>query len=162
MNYQRGNSGELSIATCVLNLAGNLARVFTTLVLTKVGCATSTTPCILSWLEVSWLLVLTLLMCPAYLDHAVIGAQVQLCHAKGSVAEQESMAFADLFCCSSSMLSTESCVSLSLSFLSITVSSTHSRLVVGLAGQVDHGKHSIECRFEFNLVGTKLADCSHE
>ena len=42
MNYQRGNSGELSIATCVLNLAGNLARVFTTLVVTKVGCATST------------------------------------------------------------------------------------------------------------------------
>ncbi|KAL3131157.1 PQ-loop repeat-containing protein 3 [Trebouxia sp. C0009 RCD-2024] len=35
MNHQRGNSGELSIATCILNLAGNLARVFTTLVLTK-------------------------------------------------------------------------------------------------------------------------------
>ena len=40
MNYQRGNSGELSIATCVLNLAGNLARIFTTLVLTKVRCET--------------------------------------------------------------------------------------------------------------------------
>lgn len=37
MNHKRGNSGELSIATCALNLAGNAARVFTTLVLTKVG-----------------------------------------------------------------------------------------------------------------------------
>lgn len=35
MNYQRGNSGELSVATCALNLAGSCARVFTTVVLTK-------------------------------------------------------------------------------------------------------------------------------
>lgn len=36
MNYRRGNSGELSSATCALNLAGNAARVFTTFILTKV------------------------------------------------------------------------------------------------------------------------------
>ncbi len=41
MNYQRGDSGELSIATCMLNLAGNVARVFTTLVLTKVTILTA-------------------------------------------------------------------------------------------------------------------------
>ncbi|KAL0022257.1 hypothetical protein WJX77_010913 [Trebouxia sp. C0004] len=35
MNYQRGNSGELSVATCMLNLFGNVARVYTTFVLTK-------------------------------------------------------------------------------------------------------------------------------
>lgn len=37
MNYQRGNSGELSVATCMLNLFGNVARVYTTFVLTKVS-----------------------------------------------------------------------------------------------------------------------------
>lgn len=37
MNYQRGNSGELSVTTCMLNLTGSVARVFTTLVLTKVS-----------------------------------------------------------------------------------------------------------------------------
>ena len=36
MNIQRGDTGELSILTCMLNLAGNVARVFTTLVLTQV------------------------------------------------------------------------------------------------------------------------------
>lgn len=35
MNIQRGDTGELSILTCMLNLAGNVARVFTTLVLTQ-------------------------------------------------------------------------------------------------------------------------------
>ena len=33
---RRGNSGELSTTTVALNLAGNLARVMTTLVLTQV------------------------------------------------------------------------------------------------------------------------------
>ncbi len=37
MNWQRGDSGQLSGLMCGLNLAGNLARVFTTAVLTKVG-----------------------------------------------------------------------------------------------------------------------------
>ena len=36
LNVQRGNSGELSTTTSALNLAGNLARVMTTLVLTQV------------------------------------------------------------------------------------------------------------------------------
>lgn len=36
MNMRRGNSGELSTSTCALNLAGNLARVMTTMVLTQV------------------------------------------------------------------------------------------------------------------------------
>ncbi|CAG9466976.1 unnamed protein product [Pedinophyceae sp. YPF-701] len=35
LNFRRGNSGELSGATCALNLAGNVARVFTTAVLTQ-------------------------------------------------------------------------------------------------------------------------------
>lgn len=35
LNIRRGNSGELSIATSALNLAGNMARMFTTLVLTQ-------------------------------------------------------------------------------------------------------------------------------
>ncbi len=35
MNIKRGNSGELSAATVGLSLAGNLARVFTTLTLVK-------------------------------------------------------------------------------------------------------------------------------
>lgn len=36
MNYQRGNSGELSLITCVLNVMGCITRMFTTFVLTKV------------------------------------------------------------------------------------------------------------------------------
>lgn len=35
LNIRRGNSGELSITTSALNLAGNMARMFTTLVLTQ-------------------------------------------------------------------------------------------------------------------------------
>ena len=38
LNIRRGNSGELSPVTSGLNLAGNLARTFTTLVLTQVNC----------------------------------------------------------------------------------------------------------------------------
>ena len=33
LNVKRGNSGELSLLTCALSLAGNLARVFTTMAL---------------------------------------------------------------------------------------------------------------------------------
>jgi hypothetical protein len=36
LNARRGNSGELSPLTSILNLAGNVARLFTTAVLTKV------------------------------------------------------------------------------------------------------------------------------
>ena len=36
MNYKRGNSGELSLLTCLLNVMGCFARIFKTLVLTKV------------------------------------------------------------------------------------------------------------------------------
>ena len=35
LNLRRGNSGELSLLSCALSLAGNLARVFTTLVLVR-------------------------------------------------------------------------------------------------------------------------------
>ena len=35
LNMKRGNSGELSTTTSALNLAGNLARVMTTIVLTQ-------------------------------------------------------------------------------------------------------------------------------
>lgn len=35
LNVRRGNSGELSLLTCALSLAGNLARVFTTATLVK-------------------------------------------------------------------------------------------------------------------------------
>jgi hypothetical protein len=34
LNMRRGNAGMLSVLTCVLNVAGNAARIFTTLVLT--------------------------------------------------------------------------------------------------------------------------------
>lgn len=34
LNMRRGNAGMLSVTTCVLNVAGNAARIFTTLVLT--------------------------------------------------------------------------------------------------------------------------------
>jgi hypothetical protein len=34
LNMQRGNSGVLSVTTCLLNVAGNAARTFTTIVLT--------------------------------------------------------------------------------------------------------------------------------
>lgn len=34
LNMRRGNAGMLSVTTCVLNVAGNAARVFTTIVLT--------------------------------------------------------------------------------------------------------------------------------
>lgn len=34
LNWKRGGSGQLSVLTCGLNLAGNAARIFTTLVLT--------------------------------------------------------------------------------------------------------------------------------
>ena len=37
LNARRGNSGELSPLTSILNLAGNAARLFTTAVLTKVA-----------------------------------------------------------------------------------------------------------------------------
>lgn len=37
LNVRRGDSGELSITTSALNLAGNMARMFTTLVLTQDG-----------------------------------------------------------------------------------------------------------------------------
>lgn len=33
LNLRRGDSGELSLLSCALSLAGNLARVFTTLTL---------------------------------------------------------------------------------------------------------------------------------
>lgn len=33
MNIRRGNSGQLSSTTCLINLSGNLTRLFTTLVL---------------------------------------------------------------------------------------------------------------------------------
>ena len=36
MNYKRGNSGELSLLTCLMNVCGCFARMFTTIVLTKV------------------------------------------------------------------------------------------------------------------------------
>ncbi len=36
MNYKRGDSGELSLLTCSMNVSGCFARIFTTLVLTKV------------------------------------------------------------------------------------------------------------------------------
>lgn len=58
LNARRGNSGELSTSTCALNLAGNLARVMTTLVLTQV--CPNTTPrshldvCSQSWLSAAW------------------------------------------------------------------------------------------------------------
>lgn len=35
LNMRRGDSGELSLVTCALSLAGNMARVFTTLTLVK-------------------------------------------------------------------------------------------------------------------------------
>ena len=35
LNYKRGNSGELSITSTGLSVAGNLSRVFTTVVLVK-------------------------------------------------------------------------------------------------------------------------------
>lgn len=85
MNYQRGNSGELSIATCMLNLAGNLARVFTTLVLTKVGCGASYLPVVhpetdaLLDLHVLLLLVFPLLIW--FGSHALLQ-----CCAKGQTA----------------------------------------------------------------------------
>lgn len=34
LNYRRGNSGELSLITCALSSLGNLARCFTTVILT--------------------------------------------------------------------------------------------------------------------------------
>lgn len=34
LNMRRGNAGVLSVTTCLLNVAGNAARVFTTIVLT--------------------------------------------------------------------------------------------------------------------------------
>lgn len=37
LNAKRGKTGELSPLTSILNLAGNLARCFTTAVLTKVS-----------------------------------------------------------------------------------------------------------------------------
>ena len=37
MNHQRGDSGELSLLTSLLNVLGCVARIFTTLVLTKVA-----------------------------------------------------------------------------------------------------------------------------
>lgn len=39
--------------------------------------------------------------------------------------------------------------------------STH-KLLCGVAGQVDHGKHSAERRPELDFVGAKPADCSIE
>ena len=39
LNARRGNSGELSPLTSILNLAGNVVRLFTTAVLTKVATA---------------------------------------------------------------------------------------------------------------------------
>lgn len=35
MNHKRGNSGELSLLTCLMNVCGCFARMFTTIVLTK-------------------------------------------------------------------------------------------------------------------------------
>jgi PQ loop repeat len=35
LNVQRGNTGELSLLTCGLSCAGNVVRLFTTLVLTN-------------------------------------------------------------------------------------------------------------------------------
>mmetsp|Transcript_14109 Transcript_14109/g.40092 ORF Transcript_14109/g.40092 Transcript_14109/m.40092 type:complete len:106 (-) Transcript_14109:3-320(-) len=35
MNWKNGDTGELSLTTCVLNFAGNLVRIFTTLVMTQ-------------------------------------------------------------------------------------------------------------------------------
>ena len=37
MNYKRGNSGELSLLTCLMNVMGCVTRLFTTFVLTKVS-----------------------------------------------------------------------------------------------------------------------------
>ena len=37
LNHQRGNSGELSLISCGLNVLGCIARAFTTIVLTKVS-----------------------------------------------------------------------------------------------------------------------------
>jgi PQ loop repeat len=37
LNVRRGNSGELSLLTCLLNVLGNAARIFTTIVLVKDG-----------------------------------------------------------------------------------------------------------------------------
>lgn len=34
LNIRRGNAGVLSVMTCLLNVAGNTARIFTTIVLT--------------------------------------------------------------------------------------------------------------------------------
>jgi hypothetical protein len=34
LNCKRGNSGELSLITCALSCLGNLARLFTTVILT--------------------------------------------------------------------------------------------------------------------------------
>ena len=34
LNMKRGNAGMLSVTTCLLNVAGNAARIFTTIVLT--------------------------------------------------------------------------------------------------------------------------------
>jgi hypothetical protein len=34
LNMRRGNAGMLSVTTCLLNVAGNAARIFTTIVLT--------------------------------------------------------------------------------------------------------------------------------
>lgn len=38
MNARRGNSGQLSLTTCLLNVLGCIARLFTTLVLTQASC----------------------------------------------------------------------------------------------------------------------------
>lgn len=38
MNVRNGHSGQLSPITCGMNTAGCFARMFTTLVLTQVGC----------------------------------------------------------------------------------------------------------------------------
>lgn len=37
MNMKRGNSGQLSLVTCLLNVLGCIARLFTTLVMTQVS-----------------------------------------------------------------------------------------------------------------------------
>ena len=36
MNVRKGSSGQLSLVTCAMNVAGCFARMFTTLVLTQV------------------------------------------------------------------------------------------------------------------------------
>lgn len=37
MNFRNGNSGELSLATCLISVTGNVARLFTTLALVDDG-----------------------------------------------------------------------------------------------------------------------------